>query len=40
MKANDFTEITSGLNEGDELILGVVEAPVEALQIGPGPGGG
>lgn len=35
-KNGDFTEIVSGLNAGDEVALGVIEAPVEAIGVGPG----
>ncbi|MCP4421046.1 MAG: HlyD family efflux transporter periplasmic adaptor subunit, partial [Chloroflexi bacterium] len=38
LKDNQFTQITSGIVAGDELLIGELTAPVETF--GPGPGGG
>jgi multidrug efflux pump subunit AcrA (membrane-fusion protein) len=37
LRDRDFTEITDGLNEGDELFIGEIE---EGLMFGPGQGQG
>jgi hypothetical protein len=37
LKDNKFTQITSGIVEGDELSIGELAAPVQ--RIGGGPGG-
>ena len=35
-KSDKFTEITSGLEAGDEVVLGTIEAPIAEIRIGPG----
>ena len=36
LKDNKFTQITSGIVAGDELLIGEIAAPVEEIQGGPG----